>query len=261
MILYGAPVREKIRAELIEKIKKLDKHLVLAVVQVGNREDSNVYVKNKQKFGEEIGIKVLINKFDADISERELIKEIEELNNDENINGIIVQLPLLEGFDSEKIVNLISKKKDADGLTGGKTMPATARGVMALLDYYNIPISGKKVVVIGRSKLAGAPIAEILKEKGAEVEVCHRGTENMAQICKVSDILISAAGQIGLVTKDFVNKNQVVVDVGINRNKKGKLVGDVNFAEIEPLISAITPVPGGVGLLTVACLFQNMLDL
>jgi methylenetetrahydrofolate dehydrogenase (NADP+) / methenyltetrahydrofolate cyclohydrolase len=264
-ILEGAPVKEKIKKELIEKIKKLGKGPVLAIVQVGDRADSNTYVKQKQKFGEEIGVKVVIKKFSEEISEQELIQEVKNLNDDKNVDGIIVQLPLSENFDKEKILNLISKEKDADGLVGSfsskKIIPATARGVMALLDFYKIEIVGKKAAVIGRSKLAGAPIAEELKLRGAQVTVCHRGTENMAEICKNSDILVVAAGKAGLVTKDFVHKDQIIIDVGINKNIEGKLVGDVNFAEVEPLVSAITPVPGGVGPLTVACLFQNLVDL
>ncbi|MEK7635163.1 MAG: bifunctional 5,10-methylenetetrahydrofolate dehydrogenase/5,10-methenyltetrahydrofolate cyclohydrolase [Patescibacteria group bacterium] len=282
-ILYGAPVKEEIKKELVERIKRLKTKLFLAIVQVGDRADSNVYVKNKQKFGEEIGAGVSINKFAENISEEELIGEIENLNKDEKINGIIVQLPLSVGLDSEKILNNIAKEKDADGLTSPpaplleagegrkkKTTPATARAVLALLDFYQIPMAGKNVAVIGRSKLAGAPIAEVLKSRGANVTVCNKSTPNTAQICREADILISAAGQAGLVTKDFVKTGQVVVDVGINQSckeafldgsQKTKLVGDVAFNEVEPIVFAITPVPGGVGPLTVACLFQNLIDL
>jgi len=304
MILYGAPVREKIKGELIEKIKKLKKKPVLAIVQVGDREDSNVYIRQKQKFGAEIGAEVVLKNLKMEKRkegkiEEELMKEIKKLNDDENINGIIVQLPLPEGFDTEKIINAVSVEKDADGLVSRSvldTIPATARGVMALLDFYKIEVRGKKVAVIGRSKLAGGPITEAVRKRGAEVTVCHRSTENTAQICREADILISAAGKAGLVTKEFVNPKQIVVDVGINktsplasrgpllgreregaesrasgfpspdqgeggRRPGGVLVGDVAFSEVEPIVAAITPVPGGIGLLTVACLFQNLLDL
>ncbi len=267
-ILYGAPVREEIKKGIIERIKKMGRRPFLAIVQVGDREDSNVYIKQKQKFGEEIGVKVRLIKMerwkDGKIGEEKIIKEIKKLNKDENIDGIIMQLPLPEGFDSEKILNTIDNKKDADGLVSRGTLdtvPATARGVMALLDFYEIPVTGKNAAVIGRSRLAGAPIAEVLKNRGAKVSVCNRSTLNTAQICRETDILISAAGKAGLVTRDFVKKGQTVVDVGINRTEEGKLVGDVASNEVEAIVAAISPVPGGIGPLTVACLFQNLIDL
>jgi methylenetetrahydrofolate dehydrogenase (NADP+)/methenyltetrahydrofolate cyclohydrolase len=206
---------------------------------------------------------------------------------------MIVQLPLPQNIDSEKIINLIPKNKDADGLSGidevnssNIVTPATARAVLAILDYYQIAIKDKKVAIIGRSKLAGGPVAQVLSGRGGKVTVCHRGTQDIATVCRGSDILISAAGQAGLVTRDFVNEKQVVVDVGINRATsptlppwgrvsgnpsplergggevlKPKIVGDVAFSEVEPIVASITPVPGGVGPLTVACLFANLLDL
>lgn len=266
-ILYGAPVRDKIKAELMERIKKLKKTPVLAIVQVGDREDSNVYIRQKKKFGEEIGVNVLLHKFSENISQAELEAEIKKLNEDKNINGIIVQLPLPKHIDSKNIINLVLKSKDADGLSGVKVIqsnniitPATARAVLSLLDFYKIQVKDKKVVVIGQSILAGRPISDELEKRRAEVIRCDINTQNIPEIARECDILISAVGKAGLVTKKFVNERQVVVDVGINR-VGGKLVGDVNFAEVEPMVSTITPVPGGIGLLTVACLFENLLDL
>ncbi len=268
-ILYGAPVKEIMKERLIEKVNKLERKPVLAIVQVGDRPDSNIYIKNKVKFGEEIGVNVLVEKFEESISESVLVAKVQNLVVDKNVDGIIVQLPLPQNIDSEKIINLIPKNKDADGLSCVKEIassnivtPATARAVLAVLDHYQVAIKNKKVVVIGRSKLAGGPIAQVLIERGGEVMVCHRGTElsEMIDICKKADILVSAAGQAGLVTRDFVNERQVVVDVGINR-VNGRLVGDVAFAEVEPIVASITPVPGGIGPLTVACLFENLLDL
>lgn len=262
-ILYGSPVREKIKQELLERIKGLKQPPVLAIVQVGDREDSNVYIRQKQKFGEEIGIKVLLNKFKENISQKELEEEVEKLNADEKINGIIIQLPLPDNFDIEKIINLVSGQKDADGLNTQDypgCLPATARGVMALLDYYEIPIKGKKAAVIGQGILAGRPIADELQKRGAKVFRCDIDTLNIPDISKECDILISAVGKADLITKEFVNEKQAVVDVGINKVNE-KMAGDVSFAEIEPLVKAITPVPGGVGPLTVACLFQNLIDL
>ena len=284
-ILDGKIVREEMKKGLKERVRGLGfAHVpMLAIVQVGDRDDSNRYIRNKQKFGEEIGVAVIHKKFEENIKEEELISEIEKLNKDEKINGIIVQLPLPEGLDAKKIIESIDKRKDADGLRdvegGGEVLitPATARAVMSLLDFYKIEVEGKRVAVIGRSRLAGAPIAEALKERGAKVEVCHKGTENTAEVCRKADILVVAAGQAGLVTKDFVNSNQIVIDVGINKTslpaslleageggtqtKPSLLVGDVAFGEVEPIVAAISPVPGGVGPLTVACLFQNLLDL
>lgn len=270
MILYGAPAREKIKSSLIDRIKELKKKPVLAIVQVGERPDSNLYIKNKIKFGEEIGIKVELKKFEYSTSENEVIEEVKKLNEDEGINGIIVQLPLPENMDARKILESIKKEKDADGLAplplarggvGGGVLvtPATAKAVMAILDFYQIEITGKKACVLGQSLLAGKPISEEFEKRGAEVFRCDINTNNIPEIAKGCDILVSAVGKAGLVTKDFVNEKQVVVDVGIN--KTSKIVGDVAFAEVEPLVAAITPVPGGVGPLTVACLFENLLEL
>lgn len=266
MILHGAPVKEEIKAELIEKIKKLKRKPCLAIIQIGNREDANIYIRNKVKFGEEIGAEVLVKK-ESDISEKELIKNIQILNNNKEIDGIIVQLPLPRDLDADKILNTISVKKDVDGLSRTNdpeniVIPATARGVIALFDYYKIQIKNKKVAVIGQSALTGRPIADELEKRGAIVYRCDINTEDIPKITKDCDILVSAAGQARLVTGNFVNEKQIVIDVGINRiSPESKLIGDVIFEEVEPLVAAITPVPGGVGPLTVACLFENLLDL
>ncbi len=263
MILYGAPVREKIKENLIKRVKKLWKKPVLAIVQVGDREDSNIYIKQKEKFGEEIGVKALLRKLKGDIEETNLIEEVKKLNEDKNINGIIVQLPLPENLDKEKIINTVSFKKDADGLgtTTNLIIPATAQGVIALLDFYEVEIKGRKAAVIGQSILAGKPISVELEKRGAEVFRCDINTKNIPEIARECNILVSAVGKVGLITKEFVNNKQVIIDVGINKTEEGKLVGDVAFDEIKPLVFAITPVPGGIGPLTVACLFQNLVDL
>ena len=286
MILYGAPVKEEIKKELKRKVKKLKRKPMLVILQVGDREDSNIYIKKKKEFGEEIGVRVILKNLKIerlkDLGkknlEKEIIKEIGKLNKDKNVDGIIVQLPLPKGLDTEKILNKIGKKKDADGLTSPLTScspllekerenqeitlitPATAKAVMRLLDFYKIPISDKKVVVIGQSILAGRPIADELEAKEAQVERCDSKTKNIPEIARRADILVSAVGKVGLVTKDFVNKDQVVIDVGINRVDR-KLVGDVAFDEVKLLVKAISPVPGGIGPLTVACLFENLLDI
>jgi len=273
-ILYSQPVREKIKEELGEKIKRLERQPVLAIVQSGNREDSSIYIKQKLKFGEEIGVQVRFKDLKIeklkDRGEGGIIEEIKRLNEDKEVDGIIVQLPLPDGFDKEKVLESILISKDADGLvSGSKTIPATARAILKLLEYYEIEVRDKKVAIIGRSLLVGRPTAELLREKGALVSVCHRQTANMAEICRGSHILISAAGQAGLVNKEFVHPNQVVIDVGINRvqnqesrikNLKSKIVGDVDFDSVSKIASYITPVPGGVGPMTVAALMQNLVD-
>lgn len=279
-LLLGAPVREEIKKKLLKRLESLTFKPYLAIVQVGDREDSNIYIKNKIKFGEGLGVGVSLKKFDEGIGEDDLIKEVKKIAEDKNINGIIVQLPLPQKIDSNRVVNSIPKNKDADGLSSVSDLedaniitPATARAVVSIFDFYNIEIKNKKIAVLGRSRLAGGPIAKSLETLGAEVSICHKETENISAICKESDIIISATGQIGLVDKSFVKQEQTVIDVGINKitppapltlrgePEKPKLVGDVNFAEVEPIVDSITPVPGGVGPLTVACLFENLLDL
>lgn len=284
-ILAGLPVRESIKRQLIGRIKNLSFKPKLVIIQVGDRADSNIYIKNKIKFGEDIGVSVILKKFKSNIEEFLLIEEIKKISNDIQVNGIIVQLPLTEGIDSIRVINSIPRNKDADGLTisplfTGQSKeeknvmlitPATAKAVLYMLNYYDIEIKNKKIAVIGKSRLAGGPISELLKSLGAFVENCDRSTKNTKDICKNSDIIISAAGQVGLVNKNFVKEGQVIIDVGINKverreeerdiNSKSKLVGDVSFEEVAPIVEAITPVPGGVGLVTVACLFENLIDL
>jgi methylenetetrahydrofolate dehydrogenase (NADP+)/methenyltetrahydrofolate cyclohydrolase len=270
-LLSGKLVREKITESLKARVAGLGFVPKLAIIQVGDREDSAIYIRNKIKFGQEIGVEVEHLKFDASVSEREVLEKISGLNLDEAVNGIIVQLPLPAEMDAAKLTQAVAKSKDVDGLGFEDVgemhlMPATTRAIFELLDFYQIDVKGKKVAIIGRSRLVGAPTAEMFRREGAEVSICHRGTQNMPDICKSADILISAAGQANLVTKDFVNALQTVIDVGINKlplpdSEKSRIVGDVNFEEVEPIVKNITPVPGGVGPLTVSCLFENLLDL
>lgn len=256
-ILSGIPVREKIKKELLEKIVKLNRKPVLAIVQVGDREDSNIYIRNKIKFGSEIGVEVRYSKMEKWKNgkiEEELIQEIQELNEDENVDGIIVQLPLPEEIDAEKILGLVKKEKDPE--------PATARAVMEIMDFYQISVEGKKICVIGQGLLAGKAIGEELNRRKAQVASCDINTKNIPEIARGSDILVSAVGKAGLITKEYVNKEQVVIDVGVSKAAfDTKIRGDVDFAEVEPTVKAITPVPGGVGPVTVACLFKNLIEL
>ena len=268
-ILYGLPAKLLIKRNLIIQIGKLKRNPVLAIIQVGSRPDSGIYINQKKKFGAEVGVKVVHKKLSQKVGEKKLVSEIKRLNKDSKISGIIVQLPLPSGLKTQDILRQIDPKKDADGLSReldlkGNTLitPATAKAVQTLLNFYKINVKGKKVAVVGRSMLAGAPIALILKRMGAKVTSCHKAMdpEKVKKICRRSEILITAAGQAGLVTKEFVNPNQVVIDVGINR-VDDKVVGDVAFNEVSAIVKAISPVPGGIGPLTVASLFQNLLDL
>lgn len=268
-ILYGRPVSEKIKKSLTQKVREMGEKPSLLIIQVGNRDDSNIYIKNKVTFGEEIGVRVFHKKFDEKINQKEIEEKIYGLVRDDTYRGVIIQLPLPFGLNTENILKMIPNNKDADGLSPGGDgdylniiTPATARAVMAILDYYEFDILDKKVVVLGKSRLAGEPIALLLSRNGADVRIFDKESnkEEVKLNSKVSDILISATGNPNLITKEYVNENQVVIDVGINRLGE-KIVGDVDFDNVSKIVKAITPVPGGVGPLTVACLFENLLEL
>ncbi|MSR73375.1 bifunctional 5,10-methylenetetrahydrofolate dehydrogenase/5,10-methenyltetrahydrofolate cyclohydrolase [Candidatus Parcubacteria bacterium] len=279
ILLDGKIVRDSVAGELKNKILGLEKKLKLAILQVGNKEESNKYIEQKKLFAEKIGAEVIHVRFSEDVSQEKICAEIQKLNGDASVHGIIVQLPLPETLDKNLIIQNIDPIKDVDGLTSANTkllwknekghVPATARGILTLLDYYKIEIKGKKVVVVGRSQLVGKPVALSFLNRDAIVIVCHRGTSSIMSETKQADILVVAAGNPEFITKDFVREGQVVVDVGINVKKSEhqseeilhkKVVGDVNFAEVSPIVSAISPVPGGVGPMTVLSLFQNLLD-
>jgi methylenetetrahydrofolate dehydrogenase (NADP+) / methenyltetrahydrofolate cyclohydrolase len=274
-ILYGNPVKEKIKKNLIERVKKLKIKPRLLIIQVGNRSDSNIYVLNKINFGKSIGVDVSLKKFEDKIDQKEIELYIQKILAEEKYNGIIVQLPLPSHLNTENILNLIPKSVDADALSKSVkddfinvVTPATARAVLSLLNFYGIKIKGCNVVVLGKSVLAGAPISESLKKEGAEVVVFDKQSkkEDIIKLSSKADILVSATGSINLVTKEFTNSHQVVIDVGINKigeTSEGRnlVVGDVNFDLVLKNVKAITPVPGGIGVITVACLFENLLDL
>jgi methylenetetrahydrofolate dehydrogenase (NADP+)/methenyltetrahydrofolate cyclohydrolase len=271
MILDGRKIKKEILDGLSQKIKdKADrKPPALAIIIVGEDPSSLLYIGIKEKVGIQIGVNVLVERFNKKESQEKIIEQIEKYNQNEGISGIIVQLPLPNHLDMLKIINSINPEKDVDGLTdfnqqflyngSPKIIPATPRGIVELLKYYEIPIINKKVVVVGRSRLVGAPIAELCRQNGAEVEVCHRSTKNTHEIVKNADILISAAGQPGLFNGENIKTNAVVIDVGITKNDSG-LVGDVDFESANPVASYITPVPGGVGQMTIAALFENLID-
>lgn len=259
-ILDGKVVRDEILARLKGEFAKLAGATKLVIIQVGVRIDSNAYIRQKKIFAEKIGVVVEHIKFSENCSPEEIIEKICTLNADKNTHGIIVQLPLPANFNTDEIIESINPDKDVDGLTAKNLrllmmgelqglMSATAKGVLKILDYYKIPIAGRRATIIGRSRLVGKPVALALLASGATVTICHRQTENLAVITKAADILVTAVGQRNLIGKQFVSSNQTLIDIG----------NDVNLPEVKPIVGAITLTPGGVGPLTVACLFENLL--
>ncbi len=262
-------VREKIKEEVLAFAKEYNKTPGLAVVIVGENPASQVYVRNKHKACGEVGMYSEVHELAESTTEAELLALIDKLNNDEKINGILVQLPLPKHLDEEKVILRINPNKDVDAFhpeNVGKIMignfsflPCTPAGVMELLKHYNVDVTGKHCVIIGRSNIVGKPQAMLMLKENATVTVCHSKTVNLKEITKQADILVAAVGKANFVTADMVKKDAVVIDVGINRLENGKLCGDVNFAEVEPQASYITPVPGGVGPMTITMLLKNTL--
>ena len=265
MIIDGKKVASEVKEELLNKINSLNKKLKLVVIQVGNNEASTVYVNAKKKLALSMNIDFSLLHYES-ISENELINKIEELNKDDSVTGILVQLPL-PNLDQNKIIEKIDPKKDVDGLTSynlnerinGKDaiIPCTTLGILKLFDYYNISLEGKRVVIIGRSRLVGLPTYLELLNRNATVTVCHSKTINLKDIVKENDIIISATGKKHLIGKDMVKDGTIIIDVGITR--EDKLYGDVNFDEVVDKCSYITPVPGGVGPMTTIMLINNIL--
>lgn len=261
----SAAVKERIRKEIEEKKLKIG----LAVVIVGNDQASRVYVNNKKKACELCGISSYEYALPEETTEFQLLKLIDDLNNDSSVNGILVQLPLPKHIDEKKIIGYISPEKDVDAFNAvnvGKIMigdyaflPCTPAGVMELIHSTGTEISGKECVVIGRSNIVGKPMAMLLLHENATVTICHSKTENLREVCGRADILVSAVGRAGFVTADMVKEGAVVIDVGMNRNEEGKLCGDVDFDNVKDKCSYITPVPGGVGPMTIAMLMENTL--
>ncbi len=265
----SANTREKISKDVKDFKEKTGMTPGLAVIIVGENEASKVYVRNKHKACMEVGMYSKVVELPESTPEDELLDLIRELNADDSIHGILVQLPLPKHIKEQNVINAISPKKDVDAFhpeNVGKIMlgeydflPCTPAGVMEILDYYNIDVSGKKCVIIGRSNIVGKPQALLLLERNGTVTICHSRTKNLAEEAKQADILVVAIGKPDFVTKDMVKEGAVVIDVGINRMPDGKLHGDVAFDEVEPIASAITPVPGGVGPMTITMLLKNTL--
>ena len=274
-IIDGKKLALNIRAEVKKEVEnnyvlKNKQVPCLACIIVEGNSASEVYVASKKKVTEECLMKSKIIRLKETVSEEELVKEIEKLNNDESVSGILLQLPLPKHLNEDRCVNTIDPSKDVDSLTYknlGKLFskrqdiaPCTATGIIKILESENVNIQGKKAVVIGRSLLVGKSVANLLEQKNATVTICHSKTKDLMKETKQADILIVAIGKTEFITKEYVKKGAVVIDVGINRTEKG-LKGDVNFEDVKAKCSYITPVPGGVGPLTVACLMENTLIL
>ena len=271
-IIDGKAVSKKIREEIreeVEKLKSVGVHPGLAVVLAGDNPASRVYVKNKGEACRSAGIHSEEHKLPADVKESELIDIINRLNKDPRINGILVQLPLPLHINKDLVLKSISPDKDVDGfheINMGRLfigqeglIPCTPSGIIKLLEYYNIPVEGKFAVVLGRSNIVGKPVAMMLLHRNATVAICHTRTKNLKEVCLMGDILIAAAGRQGMITGDMVKEGAVVIDVGINRMDNGKLTGDVDFESASKKAGWITPVPGGVGPMTIAMLLYNTL--
>ncbi len=268
-IIDGKAVSQKVKDDIRAEIERDKLSIGLAVVIVGNNQASRVYVNNKKKACEVCGIKSYEYALPEETTEEQLLELVDTLNEDKNINGILVQLPLPKQINEEKIIERISPLKDVDAFHAtnvGKIMignyaflPCTPAGVMELIHSTGTEISGKECVVIGRSNIVGKPMAMLLLHENATVTICHSRTKNLAEVCRRADILVSAVGKADFVTADMVKDGAVVIDVGMNRNAEGKLCGDVKYDEVEPKASYITPVPGGVGPMTIAMLMKNTL--
>lgn len=274
-ILDGKATANDLLEDVTNKISKLKaKGIVpgLAVILVGDNPASQVYVRNKRKKAEKLGINFVLKELPKDSTQEEVLQLVEQFNHDEKINGILVQSPLPKQIDEEKVIRMIDSKKDVDGLHPQNLgllfgnikqyypVACTPKGVITLLNKYQINVDGKNVVIVGRSKLVGKPLLALLNNLNATVTLAHSHTHNLEEITKKADILIATVGKIGVITDNMVKPGAVVIDVGINRNSDGKLVGDV-ADNVKEVASYITPVPGGVGPMTVATLMEQVVEL
>ncbi len=265
----GKALAAKVKARTAAEAAKLPRQAGLAVILVGENPASKVYVAGKEKDCAECGIRSFPHKLPAETTQEELLALIEKLNNDPDVDGILCQLPLPEHLDEEAVIHAIRPDKDVDcfhpfnvgRMVIGRPvfLPCTPAGVMEMLREYDIPVRGKRCVVLGRSNIVGKPMGMLLTQADGTVTICHSRTEDLASITRQADILVSAIGKTRFVTADMVKEGAVVIDVAMNRDENGKLCGDVDFAAVEPRASYITPVPGGVGPMTRAMLMENIL--
>ncbi len=270
-ILDGKKLRDKIIENLKAKVDTFDEKPTLVVILVGENSASKIYVNNKKKMAEKIGIHSEVINYPANITEAELLDKIEELNNNQKVTAILVQLPLPKHISKDNVMNKIIPSKDVDGFTpynfgklfSGETptvYPCTPKGILLLLDEYNIEIEGKHVVIVGRSNIVGKPLSQMMLNKNATVTICHSHTKNLSQITKTADILVSAVGK-NIIEGEMLKTDCVIVDVGIFKDENGKTRGDVDFESASKIASFISPVPGGVGPMTIASLMLNTVEL
>jgi methylenetetrahydrofolate dehydrogenase (NADP+)/methenyltetrahydrofolate cyclohydrolase len=273
MILDGkkeaALLRVEIKKEILEIKKKINKSPGLSVILIGDFAPSQIYVKNKEKNSKEVGINSEVVKYSKEVKESEILEKIEELNTNNNVSGILVQLPLPAHISKEKIINSIKPSKDVDGFhpinvgnlsSGYKAIiPCTPLGCLLLIKKAEKNLTGKHAVIIGRSNLNGKPMAQLLLKEDCTVSIVHSKTKDLKLECQKADILVVAVGVANLVKGDWVKKDSIIIDVGINKIG-GKIVGDVDFEQVKDKVKAITPVPGGVGPMTIACLLKNTLE-
>lgn len=271
-IINGKEIAENILNNIKKEVESYDVKPTLAVIIVGNDPASKVYVKNKIKKSEFLGFNSILKELPENTTKEELLDVIKNLNEDKNVNGILLQLPLPKGLDEKDFLDEISPIKDVDGFTtynSGKlfkgekpyAVACTPKGIIKLLETKNINLEGKLAVVIGRSNIVGKPIAALLLQKNATVIQAHSKTKNLPEILKLADVIISATGKEEFIKGDMVKEGAVIIDVGITRNKNGKLTGDIDFESVNKKVSYITPVPGGVGPMTIASLMENTLEL
>ncbi|RXF30315.1 bifunctional methylenetetrahydrofolate dehydrogenase/methenyltetrahydrofolate cyclohydrolase [Enterococcus faecalis] len=272
-VINGRELADQMQAEIQKDVEKMTQQGIqpgLVVLLVGENPASQTYVRNKERAAAKIGILSKVEKLPETISEEELLAEIDKYNQDSRFHGILVQLPLPKHIDEEKILLAINPKKDVDGfhpmnlgrLFVGKPemIPCTPYGIMKMFEAYDIDLTGKRAVVIGRSNIVGKPMAQLLLMKNATVTIAHSKTEHLAEVAKEADILVVAIGRGHFVTKEFVKPGAVVIDVGMNRNQEGKLIGDVAFDEVSEIASYITPVPKGVGPMTITMLMYQTVE-
>lgn len=271
VILDGKKLRDKLLGQLKLRIDGYTKKPSLVVILCGDDPASQIYVNNKKKTAEKLGIVSTVINYPYEVTEAELLAKINELNNDDSVNAILVQLPLPEHIDKSKVINAISPVKDVDGFTienSGKLFtgqkpyvyPCTPKGILLLLDEYQIELEGKHVVIVGRSNIVGKPLSIMMLDRNATVTICHSRTRNLSDIIKTADVLVSAVGE-KLIEDSMMKVNSIVVDVGIFKDENGKTRGDVDFENVSKIVSHISPVPGGVGPMTIASLMINTVEL
>lgn len=270
MILDGKKLRDELLVQYKEKIKEEKLNITLAIILVGNNEASKLYIKNKEKYCIEVGIKVDKYLLDEDTSEEVLINLIKDLNEDEKITGIILQSPVPNGIDFDKCSGMILPSKDVDGFTKDNVynlylnkksiLPCTVKGIIKLLEYYNIEINGKNVAIIGRGNIVGKPLAMALENRNATVSLLHSKTKDLKMFTKDADIVVVACGIPKLLKKEMIKEGSVVIDVGISR-VDGKIVGDIDFDNIKDIALFVTPNPGGIGPMTIAMIIDNLIEM